>query len=94
MEAVLRGTAGLLAGIADRQAARQHTRRVTIQQGVLIRVLKFLLHLAGFGAFVWSMFEVHSVAGGLAIMVSCFAFSWLVGSEPKQETPNDPAMRG
>lgn len=96
MEAVLRGTAGLLAGIAERQAERKRAiRRVAIPDGVLIRVLKFLLHIAGFGAFIWSMFQVHSVAGGLAIMVSCFAFSWLIGrrEEVPAETPRDPGLR-
>lgn len=97
MEAVLRGTAGLLMGVAEKRAERRrHLSRVgdAVTQGVLIQALKFLLHLGGFGAFIWAMFEVHSVAGGLAIMVSCFAMSWIVG-QPKAELPrSDPGMRG
>lgn len=97
MEMVLRGMASLLAGAAEKSAERKRTlRRVAIPETVIIRVLKFLLHLSGFGAFIWSMFQVHSVAGGLAVMISCFVFSWLVGSTPAkapEELKSDPMLR-
>lgn len=97
MEVVLRGMASVLAGAADKSAERKRSlRRVSIPETLVIRVLKFLLHLSGFGAFIWSMFQVHSVAGGLAVMVSCFVFSWLVGSTPAkapEEPMSDPMLR-
>jgi hypothetical protein len=96
MEAVLMGTANWLASVADKRKERRRlSSRVVVQQAVLIRVLKFLLHLAGFGAFVWSMFQVHFVAGGLAVTLSCFALSWLVGSSTPPVAPKaDPGLRG
>jgi hypothetical protein len=94
MEAILRGTAGLLAGMAEKRAERARAvRRLAISETMVIRLFKFLLHLCGFGAFIWAMFQVHSVAGGLAIMVSCFALSWLVASKPVIDTTPDPGLR-
>lgn len=96
MEMALRGMASLLASIAEKQAERkQSLRRVAIPETFIIRALKFLLHLSGFGAFIWSMFQVHSVAGGIAVMISCFTFSWLIGSKPatSKEPKNDPMLR-
>lgn len=89
MEMVLRGMASVLAGAAEKSAERKRSlRRVAIPETLVIRLLKFLLHLSGFGAFIWSMFQVHSVAGGIAVMISCFTLSWLVGSKPA--TPEGP----
>lgn len=84
-------TAGqmLIAWADKRRRARASVEKISL--GFLSRVVKLLLHLAGFGAFIWSMFQVHSVAGGLAIMVSCFVFSTLIGgsSQPDNASTNN-----
>lgn len=70
-----------------RRKARASVEKISL--GILNRAVKLLLHLCGFGAFIWSMFQVHSVAGGLAIMVSCFVFSSLIGGSQPDNASTD-----
>lgn len=84
-DAVLTTTGQLLIGFAEKRRRARESMTTNMPMGIVTTMMKLLLHLAGFGAFIWSMFQVHSVAGGLAIMVSCFVFSSLIGGSSKSD---------
>lgn len=88
MEAVLRASGRLLMGMAERRSQRRSVQWA-LPQSLLLKGMKFLLHLCGFGAFVWTGFQLHSVFGGLAIVISCFTLSWLLGGNTSEASTNN-----